>query len=113
MDLGAKFWLEEKGRSVLGAGRLALLKAIESEGSITGAARKLRISFRSAWGSVGDAEDNLGVKLLERRKGGAGGGWTTLTPVARELVAKFDKLVSETREFADRRFHSIFRERSP
>ena len=113
MDLGAKFWLEEKGRSVLGAGRLALLKAIESEGSIAGAAKKLRISFRSAWGSVGDAEENLGVKLLERRKGGAGGGWTTLTPEARTLVARFDKLVRETREFADRRFQSIFRERTP
>jgi molybdate transport system regulatory protein len=113
MDLGAKFWLEEKGKSVLGAGRLALLKAIESEGSIAGAAKKLRISFRSAWGAVGDAEENLGVKLLERRKGGAGGGWTNLTPEARELVAKFDRLVSETREFAGRRFHKIFQRQSP
>jgi molybdate transport system regulatory protein len=112
MDLGAKIWLEEKGKSVLGAGRLALLKAIESEGSIAGAAKKLNISFRSAWGSVGDAEENLGVKLLERRKGGPGGGRTTLTPEARELVAKFDRLVNETREFADRRFHSIFEGRS-
>ena len=112
MDLGAKIWLEEKGKSVLGAGRLALLKAIESEGSIAGAAKKLKISFRSAWGSVGDAEENFGVKLLERRKGGTGGGRTNLTPEARELVAKFDRLVNEMREFAARRFHSIFEGRS-
>jgi molybdate transport system regulatory protein len=112
MDLGAKIWLEEKGKSVLGAGRLALLKAIESEGSIAGAAKKLNISFRSAWGLVGTAEENLGVKLLDRQKGGTGGGRTTLTPEARELVAMFERLVRETKEFADRRFHSIFEGRA-
>ena len=110
MHLGAKIWLEVNGKSVMGAGRLELLKAIASEGSIAGAAKKLGISFRRAWGAVGSAEDNLGMKLLDRRKGGAGGGKTTLTLQARELVARFETLNRETSDFAARRFDVLFGE---
>jgi len=108
MEFGTKIWLLMEGRSALGAGRVELLKMIDREGSIAGAAKKLDMSFRRAWNAVERAEEGLGVKLLERRKGGAGGGRSNLTPFARDLVARFDRLRLDTGEFAARRFDTLF-----
>jgi len=110
IKIRTKVWLEKEGRPVLGAGKLNLLRAVEKEGSISKAAKRVGMSFRRAWGSLDSAEKNIGVKLLERKKGGAGGGSSTLTQQARDLIAKFDQLMGELKEFTERRFRSIFEE---
>ena len=110
MNLKLKIWLERNGKSVLGMGRLDLLKAIDTEGSISKAAKRLNISFRRAWSSLESAEKNMGIKLLDRKRGGAGGGRTTLTPQAILLIDKFEKLLDELKWFTVRRFKLLFGE---
>ena len=106
-----KIWLEYEGRPVLGNGKLRLLRAIDEEGSISRAAQKLGISFRRAWDFLESAERNIDLKLLERKKGGAGGGSTKLTEKAKALITRFTQLSEETRRYAESRFGALFRER--
>ncbi|HEB33064.1 MAG TPA: LysR family transcriptional regulator [Spirochaetes bacterium] len=108
MNVKSKVWLEKEGKAVFGAGKLSLLEAIESEGSISGAARKLNMSFRHAWSSINSAEENLGIKLIVRKKGGTGGGESTLTKEAGILMKKYSILFEEVLDFSKDRFHSIF-----
>jgi molybdate transport system regulatory protein len=108
MDVKSKVWLEKEGKAVFGAGKLSLLKAIESEGSISAAARKLNMSFRHAWSSINSAEENLGIKLITRKKGGTGGGESTLTKEAAVLMKKYGALFEEISDFSKDRFNSIF-----
>ncbi len=108
MNVKSKVWLEKEGKAVFGAGRLSLLKAIESEGSISGAARKLNMSFRHAWSTINSAEENLGIKLIVRKKGGAGGGESSLTEEAGILIKKYSILFKEVSDFSEDRFQSIF-----
>ncbi len=108
MNVKSKVWLEKEGKAVFGAGRLSLLEAIESEGSISGAARKLNMSFRHAWSTINSAEENLGIKLIVRKKGGTGGGESTLTKEAGILMKKYSILFDEILDFSKDRFHSIF-----
>jgi len=105
----SKIWLEKEGKPVLGVGRLSLLKAVDTEGSISGAAKRCSISFRRAWSYLNSAEKNFGIKLLERKKGGAGGGKSVLTPEARCLIEKFDSLLHDTEKYAFERFEDLFR----
>lgn len=64
----------------------AILGAVDRLGSLNRAASDLRISYRHAWGLVGQAEGLLGQPLLIRRAGGSEGGGAELTPAGRALL---------------------------
>ncbi|MFB6221322.1 MAG: TOBE domain-containing protein [Halolamina sp.] len=81
----------------------ALLRAVDSAGSLNAAAADLGRSYSRAHGRLTDLEDAFG-DLVERQRGGETGGGSTLTPRAEELLARFDRLragyssVAETAE---------------
>ena len=108
VQVRSKVWLEAQGRPVLGPGRLELLKYIDEQGSISRAARLLKITYRKAWGQIKAMEGQLGLPLLEKQAGGSGGGGARLTPEARNLLSKYFRLAEGIEEEVDRRFREIF-----
>lgn len=87
----------------LGERDVRLLRAIDGHGSINRAAEELGRSYSRAQQRIVDLEGTFG-DLVERNRGGAGGGGSTLTGNARELLARYDRLraafdgVTETAE---------------
>lgn len=89
----SKLWIEDSnGEVVFGMGRIKMLQAIERCGSLNGAAKELKMSYRAIWARIKATEERMGKQLLVRSKGGAAGGGAELTPFARELMAQFLKL---------------------
>lgn len=75
-----KLWLStEDSEGAFGDGKWRLLDAIGHGGSLRAAATELGISYRKAWGDLKKAERRLGIALIEKHRGGSGGGETTLT----------------------------------
>ena len=72
-----------------------LLRAIDQAGSINGAARLVKGSYRHAWEVLRRAEEALGMALVQRQTGGEGGGGSRLTPGAREWLARHARLRQE------------------
>jgi len=108
MKVKSKTWIEKGGKLVFGSGKSQLLKAIDETGSIKAAADKMGVSFRHAWAHVTAIEKRFGFKLIDRTKGGKGGGGSKLTPRGRELIQKYENLEKEVSRFADRKFREIF-----
>jgi molybdate transport system regulatory protein len=104
----SKIWIETGGLPLMGAGRAALLRLVESEGSINAAARALGMDYRRAWGLIDSMEKRLKVRLVIRQRGGAGRG-TSLTDEGKTLLALYDKLECRSQMDADRQFSRIFR----
>lgn len=97
----SRLLLERGGEELLGPARFELLRHIDAQGSITAAAQAAGISYRSAWSAV-DALNNLaGVPLVERAKGGAGGGGACLTEAGRQLVGTYSRLQERQQQFLD------------
>jgi molybdate transport system regulatory protein len=69
----------------------ALLRGIEREGSLSGAADSLGRSYSRAHRRLDDLEAAFG-SLVARERGGADGGGSRLTDRARDLLARFDRL---------------------
>jgi molybdate transport system regulatory protein len=65
MIIKHKLWLEKNGRVIFGPGRLELLEAIEECQSLSAAAKKLKMSYRAAWGRLRASEDRLGMSLVD------------------------------------------------
>lgn len=79
------------GNVAFGTADARLLRAIDERGSVSAAANALGRSRARATGRLDDLEAGFG-SLVERVRGGAGGGGTRLTPSAHDLLARFDRL---------------------
>ncbi|HTY94344.1 MAG TPA: hypothetical protein VMC02_10680 [Steroidobacteraceae bacterium] len=73
----------------IGPGKIALLEQIERSGSLSKAARMLKMSYRRAWLLLEDLNRNLGQPVTTASVGGAGGGGARITPFGRQVVAAF------------------------
>jgi molybdate transport system regulatory protein len=71
-----------------------LLRTVAEEGSLNAAASALGRSYSRAHGRLGELEGAFGP-LVERTRGGAGGGGSRLTDGARALLARYDRLRAE------------------
>jgi molybdate transport system regulatory protein len=108
-EVRSKVWLEINGKSFMGEGRAAVLKAIDRHGSMLRAAQETRISYRRIRGAIREMECALGRPLVCTRRGGENGGGAVLTDLAHELLNRFGMQQQGIKEHVDRRFIGIFK----
>ena len=102
IEFSGRFWLNREGHGYLGAGRIALLEHIDECGSISQAARRIGMSYKTAWDAV-EAMNNLAERpLVVRATGGKGGGGTHLTEYGRQVIAGYRLMEAEHRRFLAR-----------
>jgi molybdate transport system regulatory protein len=89
MKIRHKLWLEKNERVIFGPGRFELLEAIEECQSLSAAAKKLKMSYRAAWGRLRASEDRLGMPLVELTDNRQG---MRLTEEAKKLKNAFVEL---------------------
>lgn len=70
----------------MGPGKADLLTAIEKTGSISAAARDMRMSYRRAWLLVHTMNECFAHPLVESEKGGSSRGGARLTAAGREVL---------------------------
>jgi molybdate transport system regulatory protein len=76
----------------IGPGKVALLEQIERSGSLSQAARILKMSYRRAWLLLEDLNRTLGQPVTTANVGGAGGGGAHITPFGRQVVTAFREI---------------------
>lgn len=99
--LRSKIWLEIDGKPLLGSGRVRLLNAIAASGSISAACQQLGLSYRKAWAQLQDMEKLAPFPILDRCKGGKGGGGATLTDETVELLKQFSEMTDKVYQQLD------------
>lgn len=91
-----RVWLEKDGETYLGFGRMVLLERIREFGSISAAAKSMKMSYKHAWDLVDSMNRHGREPLVSTSKGGKGGGGASLTETGelalREYVALLDRL---------------------
>jgi len=90
MDVDCEAYLRAGGVTFDGEDA-ALLGAIDAEGSLNAAAEQLGRSYSRAHKRLATLEGELGP-LVERERGGAGGGGSALTAEGRATLARFARL---------------------
>ena len=106
-----KLWLSTKEvEGLFGDGKWRLLKSIGSEGSLKAASETLGISYRKAWGDLKKAEDSLGMVLVEKHRGGRGGGQTGLTERGKKWVKAYTKFHSDIEKAVEKAYEKHIRE---
>ena len=93
----------------IGPGKIALLEAIRSTGSISAAARSLGMSYRRAWLLVEEINRTLREPAVTAESGGARGGGAVVTPVGEQVVGLYRVIESQARTAAGGEFRAIGR----
>jgi molybdate transport system regulatory protein len=104
----SKVWLTLGDRPVFGDGKARLLEQVDRSGSLKAAAEALGMSYRGLWGRLSEMERRLGMKLLVRKAGGAGGGGSRLTASARRLLERYRRFRDGLNALVDARFEDVF-----
>ena len=73
----------------VGPGKIALLEQIDRSGSLSQAARVLKMSYRRAWLLLDDLNHGLGEPVTTASVGGSGGGGAQLTDFGRRVVVAY------------------------
>lgn len=76
----------------VGPGKISLLEAIASTGSITAAAKVLDMSYRRAWLLLDELNQSLKTPAVESGKGGTVGGGSVLTDAGYQLIALYRRI---------------------
>lgn len=99
ISLQGSVWMTVNGENFGGNGRIALLASIAECGSITQAAKAIKMSYKAAWDAIDQMNNLAGEPLVERLTGGKGGGGTRLTQRGQQLVDNFKIIEREHRAF--------------
>ena len=88
----SRIWIESGDKVLLGEGRAQLLKAIDTHGSLSKAAKSLKMSYKKAWTLIDAVNKSAEEPVIETSIGGKEGGGARLTTYGRELVSVFDEI---------------------
>ncbi len=89
LEVKGSLWIASDGVSLGGHGRMALLRAVAEQGSITQAAKAFGMSYKAAWDAIDTMNRVAGTPLVERSTGGRGGGSSRLTEHATRLLERY------------------------
>jgi len=99
-----RFRLDFGVDEAVGPGKIALLEQIGRGGSLSQAARDLKMSYRRAWQLLDSINSTFLEPVVVARKGGRGGGGATLTPFGRALIESYRAFDAEVQARAAQAF---------
>jgi len=103
MKIRARIWFEdEEGHSLIGAGGARLLSEIDSTGSLKEAAKRAKMSYRYAFKRVDLMNERLGA-VVQMHHGGVEKGGARLTPLGKEVLAKYRIVEAEVERALSKR----------
>ena len=94
LKVHGRFWLTLNGANFLGSGRVELLQRIAETGSISQAAKAMKMSYKAAWDAIDAINRAWGTPLVESKPAGS-----ALTDDARQLIALYHSAQEEHRDF--------------
>jgi molybdate transport system regulatory protein len=91
----------------VGPGKIALLEAIKSTGSISDAARSLGMSYRRAWMLINSLKQGFSEAVTVSSTGGPGGGGARVTSFGASLIRQYRTLEREVGRLGAQRLMDI------
>lgn len=92
----AKFRIYFGDEIAIGPGKAALLVAIREHGSISAAAKSLRMSYKRAWNLVDTMNRCFKSPLISTATGGGGGGGARITHFGEQVLSHYASMQKRT-----------------
>ena len=105
----SKIWIEDaEGNVAFGLGRYRILEAVARAGSLQGAAKELKMSYRAVWMRIRSSEKSIGRELVVRD-----GKGSRLTSFAQDLMKQFKRLQAIVEKESDEVYDGLMGRQLP
>ena len=94
LKVDGRFWLTLDGKNFLGRGRVELLQHIRETGSISKAAKAMKMSYKAAWDAVDAMNSGWQTPLVQSDPAGS-----RLTAAAERLIVAFQQAEAQHAAF--------------
>jgi molybdate transport system regulatory protein len=111
-NVSIRFRVDLGPACAIGPGKIALLEHIGRDGSLSQAARDLKMSYRRAWLLLQSVNGAFTEPTVMLTTGGRGGGGAALTPFGERLIAAYRGLEAEVARRARAEFGVFARKAS-
>jgi molybdate transport system regulatory protein len=98
-----------RGHLLFGPGKAELLEGIARTGSISHAARRMKMSYMKAWLLIQHMEKRIRTPLVRKTRGGTTGGGARLTAAGRALVGSYRAMEADCQRVAQKHLKRIAR----
>ncbi len=105
--LKGRLWIEGEDGTFIGFGRVVLLDRIKRYGSISKAAKSMKLSYRRAWELVDSMNRQGREPVVGTAIGGKGGGGARLTETGDAAIEEFWKLYKKLARFLEKENASL------
>jgi len=106
-NVEVRVWIEEAEGAFLGIGKIWLLENIKKTGSITNAAKEMKMAYRQAWQLVEEMNQRAEKPLVEKLLGGKGGGGAKLTEAGERAIKIFYEVEKRIKDFAQKETQNL------
>ncbi len=96
VEFRVRFYREDD--IALGPGKIEMLEAIATTGSISAAARQMGMSYKRAWTLIEETNSAFSAPAVLKTTGGSNGGGACLTPLGQELVKQYRAMEEAARQ---------------
>lgn len=103
----SRIWITTDEGTFLGEGRIRLLKEIDKHGSISKAAKAMKMSYKKAWELVNSMNQQGPDLMVTPTVGGTGGGGSALSRTAKKAIEMFNMIDSENKEYLNDKLDKI------
>ncbi|MHB8845925.1 MAG: winged helix-turn-helix domain-containing protein [Nitrospirota bacterium] len=97
-----RIWIDGPEGTFVGYGRVVLLERIMEHGSITNAAKSMKMSYRHAWDLVDSMNRQTKTPFVTLATGGKGGGGARVTDAGRRAITVFWQFHKDLEAFLKR-----------
>lgn len=94
-----KIQIENGNQIAFGPGKAKLLEAIRDFGSISAAAKSMKMSYKRAWDLVSVMNTSFKSPLVTTVVGGSNGGNTTLTEMGHQVLQVYNSVQNKSAQF--------------
>jgi molybdate transport system regulatory protein len=97
-----RVWIDGPEGTFIGYGRVVLLERIMEHGSITRAAKSMKMAYRRAWDLVDSMNRQAEKPFVELATGGKGGGGARVTAAGKRAIKLFWRFHADLQSFLKR-----------
>lgn len=109
MKVKGRIWIEdENGDKLFGVGVYELLLKVKSGGSLSEAAKNMKMSYNKAHNLIKALESRVGFKVLDTKVGGSRGGGSSLTDRGEDLLSRYRKTMDKLNEDMEEAYELYF-----